>query len=363
MFAFVIKDLPYLKTLQPIIEVLADKHVPYVLFCWDVFREKKEYNRASVANIRKSSEKIIIKAFKTTTYNNDQQLLQLLKEHKITILVSVEINVWAQEFMHFFQNNNIKVCSVSYLTDSLWHKKKRKIDKIDRIYYTAKCIMREQHRHLDILYNKNRDRCFGSPIFDCLTQTVGERKDHILFLLPNMGQEHVPAIFGEESNFIRIVDHLYKYNKNIIFKLRKKQWLPETVKKYAKDIVYDGSVMYPPVIADLFNKAFLTIMFYSSGIYESVYSGSYVINIPIPFKLWKHLRVDEIQNYFKQDGLYNFDGVIESVSVERFLKMDNFNMLKSNETKRAEWVSNFIGDVKTNSYLLIAEDLLEYAKP
>ena len=79
----------------------------------------------------------------------------------------------------------------------------------------------------------------------------------------------------------KIISKLSKCG-DLILKTRKKQWFPEEIKKYAKRILDDGDLMYPPVTSNLLAESFCTVMFYSSGIYECVFGGNYVVNITIP---------------------------------------------------------------------------------
>ena len=54
--AFVIREITYLKILQPIIEEFSKLNIPYNIYHFDAPRGQKEYNRATLENIKKSSK-------------------------------------------------------------------------------------------------------------------------------------------------------------------------------------------------------------------------------------------------------------------------------------------------------------------
>ena len=116
--------------------------------------------------------------------------------------------------------------------------------------------------------------------------------------------------------------------------------------------------MYPSALARTLKESKNVVLFYSSGIYEAVYSGAYVTNIMPHNMKWrwnkKHLDI-----YFSNcaDSLYNFSGVVDSVSIHD-AACGNFKLSGAVPTRRAEWVDKFIGDVSGNSATKIVADII-----
>ena len=341
MIGVVIRDLPYLKLLHPICEQLQILGVPYVIYHWDVPRGSKEYNRASLTKITKSSPGVIKGAKKVRAFAKDKQLLNQLKEDKITKLLSVEIWLWAKNYLKRFKELGIKTHSVLYLTDSLWQKSEA-ITTMDKVYYGSQYLMKVYHEIAGAKCFKPRDRSIGSPIFDPLSDQSSHGKD-ILVLLPNLRKEHVQVAFGSTARFVRMIEKLAQ-GGDLVFKTRKKQWLPSEIKPFAKEIIEDGDIMYPPVIADLFRRCYCTVMFFSSGVYECVYAGNYVYNITFPLKRWGWNK-DKMAQYFSTFGpaVYQFPGVVESLSQKQVLGDWKFEPKHIDTVRRKEWMDRFIG--------------------
>ena len=180
-----------------------------------------------------------------------------------------------------------------------------------------------------------------------------------MVLLPNLRVEHVPVSFGNKENFFKIIEKL-SHGGDLIFKTRKKQWLPNEIKKYAKEIVDDGDKMYPPVIADLLKKCYTTVMFYSGGVYEAVYGGNYVLNIRLPLKRWAWEK-NKLKEYLKEDGnsLYDFNGVVESVGQKTILQDDwEFKPRSADPINSGLWVEKFIGPEICGRTKLIVLDII-----
>src|SRR5574337_1689748 len=133
----VVREITYLKVLQPIMDEFIKLNVPYILYHFDAPRGLKEYNRASLINIKKSSNTIIEKASRVRAFSNDNVLLNQMLGDKITKLVSIEIYLWAKDYIHLLKQAKIKLYSLLYLSDSLWNGDQKCITSMDRIYYTT----------------------------------------------------------------------------------------------------------------------------------------------------------------------------------------------------------------------------------
>lgn len=335
-------------------EELARIGVPYILYLYDAPRGEKEYNRATLDGVKKSSELIVARARKIKSFDNDDTLLKQLRHDRIKKLVSIEIYLWAKGYISYLQEAGIRTYSLLYLSDSIWNPDPRCITAIDRTYYTTSYLKDVHLDFLGLTTEPNRDRCLGSPIFEHLD---GQNGKDVLVLLPNLKSEHVSIAFGNEDRFAAIIEKLSRGNK-LIFKTRKKQWFPEKIRKYASDIVVDGDVMSPPIIADLFKKTHTTVMFYSSGIYEAVYAGQYIVNIPISLKRWGWDK-GKMSDYFANDNdkLYNFSGIVESVSQDEILANDWRLSNKMVVERRQQWLDKYVGTF-SNSTEEIVKDII-----
>ena len=58
MVAVIVRELPYLKLLTPIMFELHKHGVKYILYYMDSFKGEKEYSRPTVARLKESNEKI-----------------------------------------------------------------------------------------------------------------------------------------------------------------------------------------------------------------------------------------------------------------------------------------------------------------
>lgn len=341
MIGVVVRELTYLKILAPIMRELRNLGQPYVLYHFDAPRGDKEYNRATRPKMIKAAPEATNGAVKIKAFANDTHLLQQLVHDKITKLVSIEIWLWAKSYTSKLKAHNIKTYSVLYLTDSLWQKNPSCVTSMDRVYYSTKYLMETHHEFAGVQFDPNRDRCLGSP---ALTSGTGNPTQEILVLLPNLRKEHVGVSFGSAERFINLIAKLAR-GGDLLFKTRKKQWLPNEIRQYAKEIVEDGDLMDPPVITELLNRCSNTVMFYSSGIYECVYAGHYVYNIPFSLKRWGWDK-EMMKKYFsvKDGSLYNFSGVVESLDQERVLRDDwEFRPRLPDRVARKRWLQKFTG--------------------
>lgn len=340
---FIVKETTYLKLLQPLISKAQEAGINFILYTNDVSKDKKEYNRPTKDRIQKSFQKNIA----VCPYTSDVQLLQRLVKDRIDTIVSVELGLWIRQFSSFFKSAKIKTYSIQYLTDSLWQGG-RCFAGIDRIYYSAKYIKNMQLKFAKITESPDRDRLFGSPLFDGLGSSTGE---DTLVLLPNLREEHVKSAFGSKSNFIKLIESL---GTNLIFKTRKKQWFPDEIKRLAKDIIYDGECMYPSALSNIFPRTKRTVLFYSSGIFEAVCAGQYVVNVKLPLGIWKWEK-NKLLEYFSGE-VYNYNGVVESVD-QSVLLSGKLLYKELDETCRNEWINKFIGDIDSSSDKIIKDIL------
>ena len=354
MIGVVIRDLPYLKLLHPICEQFRKHNVPYNIYHWDFHRGLKEYNRASLSNLNKSSPTVVKNAQKVKAFSNDKQLLKHLEHDRITKMVSVEIWLWARKYIKWFKEHNIKTYSVLYLSDALWLSNPKCVTDIDRTYYTTKHIMDLHHEFLNL---KNTNGVFlGSPLFDPI-QNKPSDGDNILVMLPSgISPPEIGKFFGSAARFTSMMDKL-ALSGNLIFKARRKQWLPE---KYAKEVIFDGDVIYPSIMANLLKKCNSAIMFCSSSVYECVYGGARVLNIMIPLKRWPRDQ-KKMAKYFstEADSLYQFGGVTETISQDMFLGDWEFEPKQVEVAKHKEWVKKFIGSNLADAAERIAVDIIK----
>lgn len=354
MIGVVIRDLPYLKLLHPICERFKERNVPFIIYHWDAHRGMKEYNRASLVNLNKSSPGVVKAAKKVKAFANDNQLLQQLAHDRITKMVSVEIWLWAKGHIKWLKEHKVKTYSVLYLSDALWLGNPKCITDIDKTYYTAQHIMDMHHEFLNL---KNTGGTFlGSPLFDPIENKPSDG-DNILVMLPNgISPPEAGKFFGSAERFTSILDKLAQ-SGNLIFKARRKQWLPE---KYAKEVIFDGDIIYPPVMSELLKKCNTTVMFCSSGIYECVYGGTRVLNIMIPLKKWPRDQAKMAKYFSTEPGnLYQFDGVTETINQDVFLGDWKFKPKQVDAQKRKAWVEKFIGSDPADGAIKIADDIMK----
>jgi len=360
MIGVVVREKTYLKVLQPIMEELYNVGEPYILYHYDTHRGDKEYDRASLPNLIKAAPHIIKRAHRVKAFPNDAHLQKQLVHDKITKLVSIEIWLWAKSYIKFLKDHNIKTYSLLYLTDSLWQSDPSCITSMDKVYYATNHLMKTSHEIAGVSFDYKRDRCFGSPVFDGLMNKPSEGND-VLVLLPNQKREHVEVAFGSPQNFFAIMDKLCANKEyNFIFKTRKKQWLPKEIMHHATDIIEDGNQMYPSAMKQLLGRAYTTIMFYSSGIYECVYGGNYVLNITLPLKRWGWDK-KQMARYFStnEHNLYQIKDVVESVSQQQVLSPGwTFQPKRIDPVARRYWVDKFMTSQGSNTARIIVKDIL-----
>lgn len=352
MNCFVIRDLPYLKLLHPICVEFIGRQIPYNLYCMDCYRSEKEYNRASIRNVELSSSIILNGANKVKTFKDDSELLMHLRTDKIKKLISVEISLWAKGMVSIFNSNGIKTYSILYFTDS-YFSSSPVFYKISRTYHTTKFLLDKKLANDNVLNNGNH-LFLGSPLFD---EKMGSVGDNMTVFMPNLSEKDVANAFGSKAKFISALEKICN-NRKVIFKTRRKQWLPREIKNISSDIVEDGCTMYPSKSSEILKKSNSSVLFYSSGVYECVYSDNRVINIPFPLNRWKWDQ-KKLNDYFKS-ALYNFNGVVDNFSLDCILRKDFLVNHDTIDEKMAEsWKDKYIGKIKEKSYKLITNDIME----
>ena len=104
----------------------------------------------------------------------------------------------------------------------------------------------------------------------------------------------------------------------------------------------------------------MTVMFYSSGVYEAVYGGNYVLNITLPLKRWGWEK-SKMKKYFSTEdwNLYQFRGVVDSVTQQEVLSDSwEFKPQRIDEMHRRWWVEKFIGPKSSSGSKQIALDII-----
>lgn len=353
MIGIDIREYNALKIIQPVVEGLIKRNIPYIIFHYDTHRGSKEYNRASCKNIGLSAKHILDKAKLIRPYTNNEALFKMLISHKVKKFIGLELSLCYKKMAHKLEKSGIKLYSLLYLTDSLWNSTKESYS-IYRTYFGAKCLMETALSFSGTQYDSNKHKVLGSPLFDQL-KGLGSG-NNTLVLLPNVAPADASRAFGSSSKFIKIMEKIAEGN-SLIFKTRKKQWLPEEIKKFAKEIVYDGTNMYPSSFCNALNKCDSIVMFFSSGIYESVVSGKYVTNITIPLNRWSWNQT-KMQKYFSVDegSLYQYAGVVDTIDQDN---IENLVVKKNvDQDSRKEWLDKFIGNNNFNSSDSIVDDIL-----
>jgi len=355
MIAIDIRELNYLKLLHPICMYFLNNNIPYTIVHYGMPRGDKEYNRSSVEKINKSDPRILAGARNVFSYNNDSELLRIVKDNNIKKFVGLEIYLNYNKILKSFKSMGTKVYSIQYFTDSVWSATADYYSKIDSVYFTSDFLMRKSIEYSGAKFDKDRHKFLGSPLYDQL-EGVG-KENNILVMLPNIRAEYVSMFFKSTDRFMKIIDGLSKKG-NLIFKTRKKQWLPAELKKYSADIIFDSDHMYPSSIVNAFSKSCAVAMFYSSSVYESVMADKYVINIEAPL-IYRKFNVNHINEYFsKENGsLYNFPDVVDFVSQDKIISGD-FSVKELDSTKLAKWKDKFMGKCEFNSAELISKDIL-----
>lgn len=356
MIAFIIRELTHLKVLHPIISKFIEKKTPYIILHYDVPRGDKEYNRATIKKLCQSSPKIIKNSKKNLAFANDTKLLELILKNRCKKVVAIEFSLAHKSISKSAKKYGIKIYSVNYLTDSMWVMDYSKLSEAHRTFYTANHIRKCHFEFMNKPVNDIITKCFGSPLLDHV-KDISEG-DETLVLLPNIRTDSVSRAFGSSKRFIKIISNIYDKSGPLIFKTRKKQWFPGEIRRYAKEIIYDGNLMYPSALSDALKRSRTAVMFYSSGIYEAVYSGAHVINIMSSTKQWRWDR-KLMDKYFSNsfNSLYNFPGAVSSVSIDD-AAASKFNFDGASPEARKEWVKKFIDDVSVDSAEEIANEII-----
>ena len=232
MIGVVVRDMAFLKILTPIIRKLHKAKALYILYYMDCPRPGKEYARPTLDRLKTSAEDIVKNAHNIISFTNNKQLVQQLVANKITKLVSVEIWLCDNLLPAKLKHHKIKSYSLQYLTDSIWQSPES-ITSIDKVYYMSEHVMKTHHMFAGVQLNSKRDRCIGSPVFDPICPNSGS--GDILVLTPNIRAEHVSQTFRTTQNFLKIIEKLAQ-GGDLIFKTRKKQWLPEEAKNTPKTL-------------------------------------------------------------------------------------------------------------------------------
>jgi len=252
---------------------------------------------------------------------------------------------------------NVKIYSINYLTDSIWSNDYSRISSAHRTFYTVEHLRKFHFEIMNKPINDILTKCFGSPLLDQVKNI--SKGDETLVLLPNIRAGNVPKVFGNEKRFTKIISNIHNKSGKLLFKTRKKQWLPPSIKAFAKEIIYDGDIMYPSALSKALERSKVAVTFCSSGIYEVVYSGAYAVNIMVTKKQWRWDR-NFLNKYFSNNpgSLYNYPGAVASVGVNDAVE-GNFSLNGANELERQKWIQKFISNVPEDSAEAIANEIIK----
>lgn len=355
MIAIDIREITSLKLLQPICLYLLKNNVPYIITHYDADRGSKEYNRASLRNISKSSIAIVSGAKKILPYDNDGKLLKIIRNNRVGKFVSIEVFLCYNKIMDDLKRAGVKVYSLQYFTDSVWTATPKYYREIDSVYFSSKLLMEKSIEYSCAKFDKKRHKFLGMPVYDQF-ENIGTG-NNILVMLPNIRADYVNKFFKSTSRFMKIIEGLSKKG-NLIFKTRKKQWMPPGLKKYSSDIIFDTDCMYPSSIVGALGKSYAVAIFFSSAVYESVMANKYVINIKTPL-VYRNFNKKTLTEYFSiaDDTLYNFSGVVETIPQNDIIN-GNFSVQNIDNTRLLEWKNKFVGNCGFNGAELIAKDIL-----
>ena len=344
MIGFVVRELTYLKVLQPLIQEAVKCDCEYIVYYMDCPHGAKEYNRPTAANMSSTFDGLPVKL---APFSTDAELKCLLVKDRIDRLVSVEVGLFGHEFVGFLRSNGILVCSIAYLTDTLWQPSSM-FDGLDRFYYTSKYLMELHHRFSGAKYDPARDRCLGSPLFDGLTKLDNTSASKTLVLLPSVYESDLEAYFGTKERFLQMMRAL---GSDLLLKTRKKHWAPHEL---GQPIVFDDDTkVYPPITTRLFTQSHTTVLFLSGGVYEAVCANQYVVNIKIPTNYWPWNQQNMLE-YFSGSA-YNYESVVKSIEQEAV----SSEHCVLDQTARKEWLAKHTDNVDSNSSALILEDILK----
>ena len=355
MIGVSVRELTSLKLLHPVMRQFMKKREKFILYHMDIGRGSKEYNRATLKALKASSEKVLRGATKVKSFTSNAQLVKQLKHDGVNKLVSIEIGLTMNRELKDLMKAKVKLYSLHNFTDSMWRKEKNIITGMDRVYYTSKYIMEKHHKFAEVAFNSKRDRV-ASPLYDYIENVRG---DKVLVMLPNIRASQVGPAFGSTGNFVNAISKLAESNK-LIFKTRKKQWLPPQIKKFASEIIYDGKTMTPTALSKIIKETHTTVLFYSSGIYESAYAGNYTVNIKMPPKrvwFWPKKMMFE---YLAQDpgSLYNYSGVVESINIKDVTGGNWRLSNKLDNEARKKWIDTYIGKLPGHNTKFIVNDII-----
>ena len=338
-----IDGLSQLKVLIPVVNLLVEKANVFLIHYTGV--TQKGYDLPTIKKLNAVIPSDIKNLKAMVSYNNKSQISTIANKYKLNKIISVESSIVMKESLNSLYSKKIKIYSLQYLTDSMWSFGAH-YNKIHRIYFPTQFIMDCCHKFNSI--NKNNSALMlGSPIFDDLN--MSNQSDSGLLLLPNIRSEHIGLSFKNRQELEKIVGNI-TLNNDILTKSRKKQWSSDVIKKYCDPIIYDED---PFVLPKLIGRTKTTILFSSSGIYEAIIGGNYVYNISLSYKMFRHNKKN-MKEYF--DEIYNFKGVVETVSISDALNKTNW-VKDIDLNARKKWLERFVGD-HTNSAKKIAKDIL-----
>jgi hypothetical protein len=231
---------------------------------------------------------------------------------------------------------------------------------MDRVYYTTKYVKDMLHKFLNVKEDPKRDRLLGSPL---LPYPLDKQNDgyHLLVMLPSLKREQYDWAFAHEEYFRFSIRRLSTQH-DLILKTRPKQWFHREIKRYVKEVITDTYKMYPPPTWKAFEKSHTTMMYCSSGIFEAVCAGNYVVNVPISLKRYRNVgsQDNRLQEHFsnRKGSLYNYKGVVESVRLCNILNGKWKLNKKIDLDARQQWIDEFVGPVYKNSAKEIVDDII-----
>lgn len=347
--AIVVNKLAHLKVLQAVIFEFACRKIPLIIYHKiGPMMPGLEYDRPTEDRIIRSLGGNLCLRF--VPFTDNRSLLPLLKKNKTKNLVGAELTFWDVRLLKWVFEEKINTYSIQYLIDSLWNTKDQ-LNYLNRVYYAAPFIMNLHHKFNSIVTNPKRDLCLGNPMFDCFRDCAVEQPSGpTLVFLPHLPYRQA---FGSEQNCLRILNNL---NDDLWFKLRKKQHVPDQIMRAAQRVEYDSDSMWPPITKELFKQTKRTVIFNSTGIFEAVMAGHYVVNIKIPFDVWpwnkKHM------SEFFDGELYNYKGVAQSINQTHILH-EAYSLYSPSLINRQAWIKKFIGTYPDKSYRLITNNILD----
>lgn len=352
MIGVSVRGLSGLKLLQPIIDELHKRGEKFIVYYYDVPRGAKEYDRASKTNIKKTISNF--PSLNSKSFKSNSDLINKLKADGVKKLLGVELGI--SMLRELPKLKGIKTYSIQYLIDSMHNGIKECVTGIDTVYYNSEHIMAAHLAILGLSRDPKRDKFIGHPMFDPIAPvTTG---DEILVMLPNIRAENAEAKLGSTAKFEQAMKILAS-NHKLIYKTRRKQWIPPGIRSLATETYDDGDIMYPTKVSELLKRSCIAIQAFSGAVYECVYGGNYTINLDMPTKFTLSSR-DRIERFSDTSagGPFNFDGVVENVSLDDIINGDfQLEKRKIIKERRDAWVQKFIGPVQ-NGVQSITNDLI-----